>query len=367
MRKIFLSLAGQCVLAGAAQMSLAATQYNVVYLGAFSPAAVNASGQVVGTQSSFTTGNKGYLYSGGTLTPLGSLGGGQTVAAAINDSGMIGGYSTTSSNATHAFVANGSTFTDVGVLPGGTTSYGTALSNSGQLVGYGTTTTSFSPYHAFRYDSANGLQDLGVIPGGTTSRAYAINSLGEIAGDANGSGRPIHAMTIAPGSSTITDIGSLNNSNAATQSTAYGVNSSGTVVGSSQTSPTSTFFPSVYTPGSGAGSGMVNVALSGSAGGELDGINGSGQAVGYSFDSTNTNVAILYSGGVTSDLNTLISPTSGWTLTGATAISSTGYIVGVGTYNGTSNVAFELVPVPEPASLGLLGIAGGLFRRRHRA
>ncbi len=359
MRKLFSGLVGAGMLACTAGMSLAATQYNVVYLGNFTPTAVNASGQVVGTSISFA-GDTSYLYSGGTLTTLGSLGGGNTDANAINDSGKIGGASVTSGGATHAFIYSGGSFTDVGTLPGGATSTGTALSNGGKLVGFGTNTANYAPVHALSYDSTNGIKDLGVITSGTSSRAYAISSAGHIAGDAYNGGT--HAIVIAPNSTTLTDIGSLNNSNTQIQSTAYGVNGSGTVVGGSQTSQGGNFLPFVYT----SGGGMVNVSPAGIAGGQLSGINDSGQAVGYTYDDTYTNKAILYANGMITDLNTLISPTSGWTLDQATAVSSTGYIVGSGTYNGTSNVAFALVPVPEPVAGAFLGLGGLLLRRRCR-
>ncbi|MDB5319226.1 MAG: extracellular repeat protein family [Phycisphaerales bacterium] len=71
-------------------------------------------------------------------------------------------------------------------------------------------------------------------------------------------------------------------------------------------------------------------------------------------------------------LNTLIDPTSGWTLLTATAINDAGVIVGSGYYdpNGSGPIerqqlSFRLDPVPEPAFLSaLVFCAVGLARRR---
>src|SRR5947209_372241 len=55
-------------------------------------------------------------------------------------------------------------------------------------------------------------------------------------------------------------------------------------------------------------------------------INNLGQIVG-----TDNNHAFIYNGGTFSDLNTLIDPASGWTLSSASGINDLGQIVGSGT------------------------------------
>jgi probable HAF family extracellular repeat protein len=82
---------------------------------------------------------------------------------------------------------------------------------------------------------------------------------------------------------------------------------------------------------------------------EAWGINASGQIVGNS-TTANSQHAILYSGGIMYDLNTLIPADSGWGLVNATAINDAGQITGWGGYNG-KQAAFLLTPVsavPEP-------------------
>jgi probable HAF family extracellular repeat protein len=72
------------------------------------------------------------------------------------------------------------------------------------------------------------------------------------------------------------------------------------------------------------------------------GINDSGIIVGQATFS-NTYHAFIYSGGKMKDLNTLITPGSGWTLLSANGINNAGQIVGDGTHNGKAR-AYLLTP-----------------------
>ena len=96
------------------------------------------------------------------------------------------------------------------------------------------------------------------------------------------------------------------------------------------------------------------------------GINAAGQVVGWSYTSGGAYDAFLYSSGSMVDLNSLIAPSSGWTLLQANAVNDNGQIVGYGTYEGETE-AFLLTPTPAPPTALLLvpGLAGlAAVRRR---
>jgi probable HAF family extracellular repeat protein len=73
-----------------------------------------------------------------TITDLGSLGGGGTDATAINASGQVTGSSTLSAGGSRAFLWSGGKMTDLGTLPGGDLSKGRAINGSGEVAGSAT-------------------------------------------------------------------------------------------------------------------------------------------------------------------------------------------------------------------------------------
>ena len=109
---------------------------------------INNSGQVVG--NACLTGQQtchAFLYSGGAMSDLGSLGGGTLInlsALAINDSGQIVGTSdlADSSTTTHAFLYIGSVMYDLNALlasnaAGWVLNSANATKNAGQIVDSG--------------------------------------------------------------------------------------------------------------------------------------------------------------------------------------------------------------------------------------
>ena len=90
------------------------------------------------------------------------------------------------------------------------------------------------------------------------------------------------------------------------------------------------------------------------------GVNASGQVTGYSYTTGNAaQHAFFYSGGMMTDLNTLIASGTGFTLTDATGISDTSFIAN----SSGQRRAFLLTPnsasaAPEPSQLAGLAFAG---------
>ncbi len=94
---------------------------------------------------------------------------------------------------------------------------------------------------------------------------------------------------------------------------------------------------------------MLDLGTLGGANSEGLGINASGQATGYIENSNGTHRAFLYSAGTMADLNSLISPSSGWVLEEGHGINDLGQITGFGEIGGQHH-AFLLTPVPESST-----------------
>lgn len=161
---------------------------------------INDSGQVAGvsdTIAGFAGYDHAFLYSNGRMQDLGTLGGDYSTASAINDRGQVVGLAVTADGSYHVFLYSNGAMQDLNTLSGVTgVPYG--LNNNGQIVGYADNANGQS--YAFLYSEGvevdlNSLMDpsLGV----SLTDAHAINDLGQIAVDGIVDGRT-NAFLLTP-------------------------------------------------------------------------------------------------------------------------------------------------------------------------
>ena len=313
--------------------------YNVTDLGtlggSFSEAfGINNNGQVTG--QAFTTGDASghaFLWDG-TMHDIGTFDGSPssvTQGESINDNGLIvGGYNSADFSSVGAFQYDG---TMHGLA--GPDAMASGVNNNGQISG------SYIPspggnFTAFLYDGT--VHDLGTLPGGLDSEANGINASGQVTGissSPNGDRAFLYDGTMH-------DLGTLGGS----QSQGNAINALGQVVGFADT--TDEFTHAFFYDGT-----MHDLGTLGGSYSEALGINASGQVVGDSLTSgdATTHAFVYSSGGGMVDLNSLISPSSGWELIQANAINDLGQIVGLGIIGGESHAFLLSASVPEPSSL----------------
>jgi probable HAF family extracellular repeat protein len=325
---------------------------------------INDNGQVVGYSSTAPNSlqNHAFLYSNGTMTGLGTLGGTSSYAYDINNAGKIVGHAFTANNAAqHAFLYSNNTMTDLGSLAGTKgTSRAFAINNNDQIVGF-TGRTGYSYFRPFLY--SNGIMtDLDARGNTGGGYAYGINDNNEVVGSTRSAAlyNRDHAALYSKGQTT--DLGTLGGEFPA--STANDINDSGHIVGYSNTAVGGNHAflykdNALIDLGTLAG-GTTSSALA---------INNKGQIVGTSF-LNGLQTAFLYDGTTMRNLNGLLPGNSGWKLGYAEDINNLGQIVGWGSHNGIDR-AFLMTPtapVPEPETYAMmlagLGLLGFMKRRR---
>jgi len=328
--------------------------------------ALNDSGTVAGAESanSYYQPFSAFTYSNGTVSVI-SNNAPNFVAAqsyfAINNNGSVAYTYETSSGADGAAVYSPMTGTNTAIPDLGNGVTATGINSAGTVVGSLNVPYSSSYNTAQAYVLSNGVQtNVGAQFSGTAAgdvnQASAINDAGQIAGHGYVPGTNgiqqgyIATPNGSSGAYSFTNIGALvvaRDSNAVFPFPTA-INNAGWAVGTYSDYSNGTFSGGFLYNGTSTVTFLNGLGRSGTS---PNAINASDQVVGTSplASSSSTSHAFLYQNGNTQDLNNLVdSSGTGWTLTSATGINSSGQIVGYGIYNG-SNSAFLLTP--EAASL----------------
>ena len=170
----------------------------------------------------------------GGMQDLGALGGPDSTASFVNRRGQIAGAFFTSFIANPAsgvppldpFFWEDGKMLDIGTL-GGTFGAPNWMNNRGQVVGF-SNVAGDQVSHPFLWDKKNGMKDLGLLPGGMFGSAIAINDDGEIVGQSDATSF-VHAVLWKHGA--IIDLGTVAGD---TCSQANWINSQGQAVGFGQ-------------------------------------------------------------------------------------------------------------------------------------
>lgn len=140
---------------------------------------INDSGVAVGYSYINSNNRHAFVYRGGIMTDLGSLGG-YSGALAINNSGIIAGFSSQTSNGfERAVVWQNNSILDIS---NGLESEARGVNNGGQVVGE--TETPLGNRQGFLWSDGT-ERYLGTLPTGLNSEAYSINNQGDVVGTAD--------------------------------------------------------------------------------------------------------------------------------------------------------------------------------------
>lgn len=328
---------------------------------------INNGGQIVGMAVHSSGWPRATLFDStgsGNNINLDPFGVDESWATSINNSGQMVGYVINVTNG--SLRAQATLFDPTGSgnnidLACGQRSGAESINDSGQIVGW-------ADGHATLFDPSGNCNniDLGTI-GGRPASATAINNAGLIAGRVFTSSGYMRATLFDPsGAGNNIDLGTLGG----LQSEPKSINDNGHIVGQAEDSSRH-FRATLFDP-----TGTHNNVDLGTLGGDNSGamsINNFGQVVGYAEivghaeDIPTDYRATLFDpsgAGNNIDLNALIDPDSGWTLSYAWGINDSGWIVGYGINPDREWHAYLLIP--EPATIALLGLGVLCLRRRRK-
>jgi probable HAF family extracellular repeat protein len=360
-------------------LSFAATD-----LGTVSLAAINNLGVAAGTAS-----NHAVVETNGSLIDLGTLGGASSRANGINNLGQVVGSADRPGGTRHAFLVtpqdttgdgqpdvwfrdddhNGTNdlMVDLGTL-GGPTSEARGINDLGQVVGRADSSFTAGSYRAFVWDSNSGMQNLGTFGLSVNldglnfgSEANAINDHGQVVGSVYSLWRGMLFNGVQGFRWDPQNGGSLLGSIYGGARQATGINDAGQIVGNSGRIYALGIIQRLYVATDAflwQNGAMTSLGFAmNSVWGANISVNDNGQIVGGNY---------LWQSGVRMNLNNLIDPSPGWTISTTADINDSGQIVAQRTLTGQNHgfvltadpsqpVCFTVTGFPTPTTAGVAG------------
>lgn len=308
----------------AAEQSRRTQLYGVTDIGSLGgsvrgvPEGLNDHGDVVGWSETPTSQlAHAFLYHRGTMTDLGTLGDGYSVAHGVNDRRQVVGEFAVG-GPSHAFLHTGGVMQDLGTL-GGALSAANGINGHGDVVGSsllndGATNHAFVYRHGVMHD----LDPLGTY---RFSSALRINDKGQIAGAYSaGGGAFLYSNGV------YRDLGTLGG----TSNFPNAINDSGQIAGQARTPLGSHGSFNVHAVVF-RGGALTDLHPSGYTDSTAMGINDDGDIVGTLYAAGGLSNGFLHRDGAWSNLNDLLDTTgAGWTVSDAWRINNDGQIVALG-------------------------------------
>lgn len=320
---------------------------------------INDNNKIIGTAWTSSDNRRACSFNPtGNNADLGTLGGDESQAFSVNINGQVVGGAFDSLGKWHACLFAGQNI-DLGTLNTGN-SEAQSINDNGEIVGRadGWTTCLFDPADPTNNISLGSLsRNAGV--------ACSINNEGLIVGWGGVGLSSQHACLFDPtGNGNNVDLDPL--SGESMPSGAWSINESSKIVGYyTDFSDYIGFSHACIFDVTGNGNNIDLGTLDGnpSNGSVAYSINDRGQIVGTARTSSGEWHACLFNlEGSPVDLNTLIDPSSGWTLNCANCINNNGWIVGEGINPDGYGRAFLLTP--EPSILLLIGFGAVIVRKK---
>ena len=319
------------------------------------------------------------IWKNGKIQDLGTLGGSSSFSQALNDRGQVTGlalngipdpysfyyqylyclpFQICPANATETrgFVWDEKEgMQDIGTL-GGPDAFPSLINQRGQIAGFSYTdstpqpTTGFPTLHPFLWEKGKGMKDLGSLGGTTTASVNGLNERGEVVGGALLPGDVINHPFLWDGEKLIDLVATPFGGSA--DGEAFWINEAGEVVGIAgipapcpgSSPPREAAHAFLWRQGVMADLG----ALAGSPISQANFINSRSQVVGDSMPCDFSAVtAFLWENGSLVDLNTLIPPSTPFSVFTASFISDQGEIAAFGALANGDQHAVLLIPCDE--------------------